>query len=92
MRMPLMGGVLNQGVQLRGYTNPRLHNSSAIFTNSKFTSWTTDRNIAKRFSKSDGVILEVNIPKSRTINSPDIFSESEVLIQGTIKNLKVTTP
>ncbi|MBN2249391.1 MAG: hypothetical protein JW682_03515 [Campylobacterales bacterium] len=61
-------------------------------TKSQFTSWTTDRNTAKRFSGRDGVILESKFTKEQQITSPDNYRESEVLIQGTVKDAKVTTP
>ena len=54
------------------------------------TSWTKDRDVAKRFSGSDGTILEVNEADvaDRAVPRPDIGkynSEQVVLLQGTIQ-------
>ncbi|MGH9169876.1 MAG: hypothetical protein ACRD0Z_03240 [Acidimicrobiales bacterium] len=58
-------------------------------TNSSFTSWTTDANIAKEFAGSDGAILRIpNAAGSgySLLTSPDLFGESEVLVQGNVIN------
>ena len=61
------------------------------------TSWTTEREVAKGFAGKNGVILESNIEEmqARGVNilqSPDYFDESELLIEGTVDNLRVTQP
>ena len=83
-------GIANPRRSIFGHKNPALHNAGN--TKSKFTSWTTDRNIAKRFSGNDGVILETTVPKSRLIFTPDKFQEKERLILGPVRNAKVTRP
>lgn len=75
---------------LTGHTDPELHNAGD--TKSKFTSWTTDRDVAKTFAGDDGVILETSVPTSKQVPSPDKFCESEVLIKGAVKGAKVTKP
>ena len=57
--------------------------------NSGVTSWTTDREVAKRFAGSDGTIIEVE--KSKVANQvvprppvPKYAGEKEVLLKGTI--------
>jgi hypothetical protein len=83
-------GVVKPRSPILGHTNPAKHNLGN--TKSKLTSWTTDRNVAKRFSRNDGVILEVQVPNSNIIASPDKFNEAEKLLRGTIKGGNVTTP
>ncbi|USA53935.1 hypothetical protein NDN13_01705 [Acinetobacter sp. C32I] len=62
-------------------------------TNSKFTSWTTDINVARRFAtegnSGNGVILQKNILENTMIRTQNsiLFDESEVLIKGTVKEL-----
>jgi hypothetical protein len=85
-----VNGVVKPRSQILGHSNPMKHNLGN--TKSKLTSWTTDRNVAKRFSRQDGVILKTKVPVNKTIKSPDLFNESEVLLKGTIKGVQVTTP
>jgi hypothetical protein len=82
--------------------SPLEHNVGAGGTlNSPYTSWTTDFSVAENFAllpetSSRGVIVVVEVPASRVIQSPNLMqvylhqsgriaSESEVLIRGTIK-------
>lgn len=53
-----------------------------------FTSWTTDKGTAKIHAQ-DGVVLEADIPVSRTVKSPDIYKESEVLVTGDVTGATV---
>jgi len=60
------------------------------------TSWTTDRDVAKRFSGSDGTIIEVNRSDvaNRVVPRPPVAkygAEKEVLLKGTVQG-KPTTP
>jgi ribosomal protein L21E len=63
--------------------------------NAGVTSWTTDREVAKRFAGSDGTIIEVN--KSSVANQvvprppvPKYAGEKEVLLKGTIQGTPTT--
>ena len=71
-----------------GHEDPKLHNT--MDTHSEFTSWTTDIEVAKKFAGEGGVILEKNVPVSRTVKSPDAYGEKEVLIRGPVRGAKVT--
>ena len=73
-----------------GHSDPRLHNIGN--TKSKFVSWTTRRETAKRFAGINGVILEIVVDESELISTPDRFTESEFLIKGQIQGAKVTLP
>ena len=58
--------------------------------NAGVTSWTPDRNVAKRFSGSDGTILEVaaNAISNKVVPRPSIkkySDEKEVLLEGIIQ-------
>jgi hypothetical protein len=60
------------------------------------TSWTTKRNVAKRFSGTEGTIIEVDSAavRNRVVPRPPVpkyFDESEVLLRGRIVG-KPTTP
>lgn len=83
-----------------GHSNPVEHARGN--TESNFTSWTTDRSIAKDFADNGngvgegngpGVILEMNlsrIPDKRIVdNRKGIHQEEEILISGEISNAKV---
>ncbi len=85
-----MEGIAKPRSRFLGHSDPLKHNTE--FTKSKFTSWTTDRNIAQRFSGRDGIILETDVAKRSTIVSPNLYKESEVLLRGVIKGAKVTKP
>lgn len=59
--------------------------------------FTTDRAIAEQFAGKSGVILETTIEElqARGVNvlaSPDLFGESEVLVEGSVDNLRVSLP
>ena len=63
----------------------------------RLTSWSTDREVAEGFAGKNGVILETTIEQmqARGVNiltSPDAFDEAEVLLEGRIPGLQVTTP
>ncbi|MDD7884635.1 DUF6443 domain-containing protein [Flavivirga sp. 57AJ16] len=74
-------------------------------TSSNYTSWTTNKEVAKNFAlrkNGNGVVLEANVPKSSTVSSPSVKSvnlkqspgtivnEAEVLVKGTVKKAKTT--
>lgn len=70
-----------------GQSTPALHNQG--FTNSDFTSWTTDYQVAWRKAiESDtnghGVILQKDFDAIEVVSSPDVFGELEVLVRGTV--------
>ena len=85
-----------------GHTDPYTHNNAKDGTlNSQFTSWSYDKEVALNFAYrkgGNGVVLTLQVPKSRLIESPDLHTivllqnpkerrlEQEVLIQGTILN------
>ena len=63
--------------------------------NAGVTSWTTDREVAKRFAGSEGKVIEVN--KSSVANQvvprppvPKYAGEKEVLLKGTIQGTPTT--
>ena len=87
----------------RGNATPAEHNAGN--TNSNFTSWTKNPEVAKNFAlrkNGNGVVLEANISKNSTVTSPSVKSvnlkqspgtvvnEAEVLVKGNVKNAKVT--
>ncbi len=96
---------------MKGITKPKGGDASAFEhnlgnTNSPFTSWTTDPDVAKNFAlspKGGGVVLEKVVPKSELFSSPNlnkvllkgsggkIVNESEVLLKGPIKEAKVSS-
>jgi len=61
-------------------------------TDSKWTSWTTNRSVAVESAKSDGVVLENVFQPSEMTWSPDAFDEDEILIEGPVTGATVTTP
>jgi hypothetical protein len=93
-------GVVKPRGGLFGHSNAATHNSGANGTaNSKFTSWTTNPEVAKHFAlykSGNGTFLETTVPRSSIFNSPNtksvnlfqnpgkVVSESEVLLKGTI--------
>jgi RHS repeat-associated protein len=83
-------GIAKPRSRIFGHTSVVEHNRED--TKSKFTSWTTDRSIATRFSGRDGVVLEKRFQSGEKIMSPDIHDENEILIRGTVRNAKATTP
>jgi len=82
---------------LRGVARPRGGFSSALLhnlgdTRSPFTSWTTDADVARRFAGERGLLLRIpNGPGGgyRMVPSPDLFGESEILIEGTVRGAEV---
>ena len=87
-----------------GTANPLEHNTGSTL-NSPYTSWTTNPAVAENFALrpggTPGVVLEINVPLSKTIASPNlkeivliqngkVVSESEVLISDIIRGAKVT--
>jgi len=93
-----------------GSATPRGGNATAAEhnagnTNSEFTSWTTNPEVAKNYAlrtSGEGVVMEKTVPNSSMIESPNsepIFlkqspgvqvSESEVLLKGNITGAKTT--
>jgi hypothetical protein len=77
---------------LNGNSIPRGGDASALEhnlgdTNSPFTSWTTDAEVAKEFAGSDGVILRIanaQGPGYNLVTSPYLFGESQVLVEGNV--------
>ncbi|MCA9676578.1 MAG: hypothetical protein KC464_16215 [Myxococcales bacterium] len=58
-------------------------------TESEFTSSTTDKGTARVHAGEDGVVLEAEVPVSRTVASPDIYTEGEVLVRGAVTGAMV---
>ncbi len=98
-------GVVKPRGGLFGHSDPFLHNAGKT-ANSRLTSWTTNSDVARSYalgSNGQGVVLQVTVPVSRLIKSPNLqqiilkhlkskgpVSESEVLLKGTIrKNVQV---
>lgn len=77
-----------------GHNSPSAHNSGD--NNSIFTSWTISRSVANYHASKDapfkGVVLVKTFELSKTVPSPDIFNELEVLIPGVVKDANVTLP
>ncbi len=72
-------------VPLGGHNDPDSHNWGD--TESVFTSWTTNINIALKFANkngSGGVLLSKDFLVRETIPSPDTYNEQEILIQGIV--------
>lgn len=70
-----------------GQSTPALHNQG--FTDSEFTSWTTDYQVAwKKAIESDvngrGIILQKDFDVTELVSSPDAFGELEVLVRGIV--------
>jgi hypothetical protein len=73
-----------------GHADPESHNIGD--TESVFTSWTTDRQVAEFFATKyggPGVVLTKQFPSSRLVTSPDVADEAEVLVTGAVYNAKV---
>jgi hypothetical protein len=80
---------------LKGRVNPRNPNGTATpeqhnlgnTTDSPYTSWTRDPDIAGRFAGPDGVVLRVPRGEDSPYKfewSPDVFYEQEILIRGPV--------
>lgn len=64
-----------------GTASPAEHNQGN--TNSEFTSWTTNPEVAKNYAlrtSGEGVIMETSVPISSTVASPS--AKSVNLVQG----------
>jgi hypothetical protein len=90
----LVGDVVPWG----GHSDPLRHNLGD--NQSVFTSWTTDRDVAVQFATQngrypDGVVLRVPDADGAgytRVQSPDLYDENEVLIQGIVHGAEVTSP
>lgn len=73
-----------RAVPLGGHSDPKLHNWGD--TESIFTSWTTNENVAAKFANKNGggVILKKSFYINETVPSPDKYNEQEVLIPGIV--------
>lgn len=80
---------------LKGRVNPRNPNGTATpeqhnlgnTTDSPYTSWTRDPDIARRFAGPDGVVLRVPRGEGSPYKfewSPDVYYEQEILIRGPV--------
>ncbi len=78
------------GNALQGIAKPRGGNASVFEhnyynnTRSPWTSWTTREDIAEVFAQEGGVVMRKLFPNTSMIKSPDLFKESEVLIEGVV--------
>jgi hypothetical protein len=73
-----------------GKASPLEHNLGD--TASPYTSWSTDMDVARGFAGPKGVVLR--IPQAagdgyRLVTSPDLFGESEVLVEGIVRHARV---
>jgi hypothetical protein len=99
------------GVALEGTALPRGGSASPLEhnlgnTESEFTSWTTNREVAVNYAlrpKGTGVVLQTTVPNSSTTPSPSlknvllkqsghVVNETEVLLKGAIYGTTITTP
>ena len=81
---------------IAGHADALRHNLGET-QSSRLTSWSTDMRIAERFAGRGGVVLQTSIEslRARNVNvfrSPDLFRESEWLVEGTVDNLGVFRP
>jgi hypothetical protein len=61
-------------------------------TQSPFTSWTTNPEVARGFAGRNGVVLRIPYGPGDgygIVGSPDLFGESEVLIEGIVRGAVV---
>ena len=76
-----------------GHADPALHNGGN--TQSVFTSWTTDKSIAREVaSEGNGPGIVLRIPNAdgpgyTRVASPDVYDEAEVLIRGIVNDAEV---
>ncbi|MBQ4820018.1 hypothetical protein J8M14_08080 [Aquimarina sp. MMG016] len=98
-----LNGIVKSRGGIFGHSNTLLHNTGLNGTiNSKFTSWTTDIDVALNYAyrtNGNGVLLKLDIPKSMLFKSPDLktinlfhkpgtmVSESEWLLKGAYRNI-----
>lgn len=80
---------------LKGRVNPRSPNGTATpaqhnlgnTTDSPYTSWTRDPDVARRFAGNDGVVVRVPRGEGSPYKfewSPDVYYEQEILIRGPV--------
>ena len=75
---------------LGGPASAAEHNAG--WTESPYTSWTTNIKVARGYAGPNGVVMQIpNAPGDgySLVASPDKYDESEVLVQGVVKNAKV---
>jgi len=80
-----------------GHADVYAHNVLDDTWTSRLTSWSTEREVAEGFAGKNGVILQTTIEEmqARGVNileSPDVYEESEILLEGRIEGLQVTQP
>jgi hypothetical protein len=71
-----------------GHSDPYEHNAIGD-TESIFTSWTTQKMMARVHAQEGGVLLQAEIPEPRCVASPDVFNEGEVLVTGEVSGARV---
>ncbi|ROI04548.1 hypothetical protein EGI16_07725 [Chryseobacterium sp. G0240] len=77
--------IKGMAVPLGGHSDPESHNWGD--TESVFTSWTVNRNVALKFANnngSGGVLLQKTFSIHKIIPSPDKYNEQEILIRGIV--------
>jgi len=77
--------IKGMAVPLGGHNDPDSHNWGD--TESVFTSWTTNINVARKFANkngSGGVLLSKEFLIHEVIPSPDKYNEQEILIRGIV--------
>ena len=85
-----------EAVPLGGHADPAAHNFGDV--ESVYTSWSTDRSVAAyraRLYEGEGqvgVVLELQVPRAKIIDSPDVFEEAEILLRGRFTGATVTNP
>jgi len=84
-----------QGLVISGNPNgtvtPEIHNRGGQSENSPFTSWTTNREIARDYAQRNGkggLVLRVPVQGPKEGDSwsweysPDVYGEGEILLRG----------
>ena len=61
-------------------------------TNSPYTSWTTDMDVARDYAGEDGVILRIRRSSQNLVPSPDLYNEREVLVEGIVRGAEALLP
>jgi len=89
-------GIASPG-DVAGHADVYAHNVLDGRRGSRLTSWSTEREVAGGFAGKNGVILQAIIEEmqARGVNfleSPDVYDEAEILIEGRIGGLQVTEP
>lgn len=90
---PAFGKACNGIAEPRGgHNRADWHNEGD--TESKFMSWTLDWSVAHQYAAKaaplSGAILTFECPVFRTVQSPDVFHQDEVLVTGTVIGAGVT--